>query len=428
MSPESLLEAHKTIRLKQGYRWGRNVLSIIRGGTVHLYDTLAQSYFEFLSLEAISKRPIIQEDAALQKLESLSLVTCLTKVEEDAKYFAGLRELQHKSTVSNYTIAPTLDCNCRCPYCFVQKGAVSMSDKDADSLAAYISEQHRISNKPAAITWYGGEPLLAIKTIHRISRFLLDHKIPFSADIVTNGLLINDETTLILRESRVSGAQITLDGCRSNHNKTRNVPGNPYDTYSAAIAAASRLTAEGFHLKIRVNCSSENIADIHKLATCPRLSALDKSRFVLYIETIDTAPQVHAKLEPMRELFIKAGYRIFDGLPQASIFFYSCSALRNSDLCIGPKLELYDCYSDLGNKNRAAGVLNPQLPPKSVYTDPSLLPAACGGCPALPFCYARGCPYKLARGNFIHDETFCLEFKRRTNSILLKKLTDKYGH
>jgi uncharacterized protein len=352
----------------------------------------------------------------------------MKKAEEDSRYFMELRNFQKRYITSNYTIAPTLNCNYRCPYCFVQKDTVSMSDGDADALAAHIRDEHQKTGRPASITWYGGEPLLSIKTIQRISRFLLDRGIPFGADIITNGLLINADTAKILRDSRVEGVQLTLDGYSPDHNRVRNIPDNPCDTYSANIAAAAKLIAGGFRLRIRVNCSSENIANIHKLANCPQLATLDRSKFVIYFETIDTAPQVHSRLKALQFLFSKAGYRVFDGLPKNSLLFHSCSALRDSDCCIGPHLELYDCYSDLGNKKYATGVVTQGIPAKSAYTGSELLPAVCAECLVLPFCYARGCPYKLARNNFVHDEAFCVEMKARIHSILLGKLANKYGY
>lgn len=428
MPQAQILEVHKAIRLNQGYRWGKNVLSIPLNGTIYLYNTLAQSYVKFLGVAAISKGAAVNDNAVLQKLDSLSLITRLEKAEEDSQYFTALHNLQQRSGASNYTIAPTLDCNCQCPYCFVRKDAVSMSVAAADILAAYIRDEHQRTGRPPSITWYGGEPLLAVGTIQRISRFLIDSDIPFSSDIITNGLLVSAGTVKILRDSRVSGAQLTLDGYLSDHNTIRNTPGKPCDTYSAVLAAAARLIAGNFHLKIRVNCSSENIDNIHKLADCPQLSALDRAKFVIYFETIDTSPQVRSRLKTLQELFSKTGYRVLDGLPKNSLHFHSCSALRDSDYSIGPSLELYDCYSDLGNKKRVTGVLTQGSPAKSFYTTTGLLPAICADCPVLPFCYARGCPYKLARTNFIHDEAFCAELKERIHNVLLEKLANKYGH
>lgn len=383
---------------------------------------------KFLKVLALSDAPVINEKAALEKLKALSLITSLPEAEENSRYYSRLRGLQQKSDVLNYTVAPTLNCNCRCPYCFVHKNAISMSDSAADILASHIRSEHIKTGKKVSITWYGGEPLLSAGTIHRISRLLAGNEVPYSADIITNGLLINDDTLKILKDSRVTAGQITLDGYQYDHNKTRNIPTAPYDTYSAAITAASELIAHGFQLKIRINCSSGNLSGVRNMATCPRLSTLDKSKFTIYFEVIDSDPQIHLQLRSLQELFSGAGYNVLSGLSWKSVLCYSCSAMRDSDCCVGPELELYDCYSDLGHNNRVIGVL-PQTPPvKSLYNHPGLLPAICKECPALPFCYARGCPYKLAHSNYVHDEIFCAELKARVHDSLLQKLTDKYGH
>jgi len=48
------------------------------------------------------------------------------------------------------------------------------------------------------IDWYGGEPLLAIDTIDRISTYLINKKINFTAGMVTNGYLLTPENVDVL--------------------------------------------------------------------------------------------------------------------------------------------------------------------------------------------------------------------------------------
>lgn len=421
------LDSHKIVRLKTGFRWSRTTVSVTHKNTVYIYEIFSGVFLKFLNTSSISDAPIINDDNTLKKLSSLSFIT-QSDTDEDSRYYFKLHDLQQRSNSLNYTIAPTLNCNCQCPYCFIQKNTATMSDNDADILASHIRAEHQKTGKKVNITWYGGEPLLSIGTIQRISQSLIKTGVLYTADILTNGLLITDETVRALKDSLVTRVQITLDGHRADHNRLRNVSDAPYDTYSKIISSAERLIECGTELKIRVNCSSENIAGIHNLASCPKLSKLNKSKFVIYFEAIDSNSGVYTKLGLLHELFIKAGYKVLRNLPQKPIAIHSCSALRNSDYSIGPKLELYDCYSDLGNKARVTGVLTQKSSEKSHYNSIELLPAVCTECSILPFCYARGCPYKLAHNNFAHDERFCTELKERIHNTLLKQLTDKYGH
>jgi radical SAM protein with 4Fe4S-binding SPASM domain len=155
---------------------------------------------------------------------------------------------------------------------------------------------------------------------------------------------------------------------------------------------------------------------------------LDKSKFTIYFETIDKYYKgfsIYLKLKRLIKLFSDAGYKVLDNFSRKSLYF-SCSALRNDNYCIGPKLELYDCYNDFGNKNRVIGILGSSNVIKSFYTATNVLPVICRDCPVLSFCYAGGCPYKLIHGNFVYDKLFCKDFKKIIYNKLVMRLCNKY--
>lgn len=69
--------------------------------------------------------------------------------------------------IANIIIAPTLECNAHCFYCFengFKKG--KMSIETADRLVDYLQEHW--NGEKLGITWFGGEPLLAADIIDRI--------------------------------------------------------------------------------------------------------------------------------------------------------------------------------------------------------------------------------------------------------------------
>lgn len=53
--------------------------------------------------------------------------------------------------------------------------------------------------------------------------------------IVTNGYLINDDTISFFKDSELNHIQITLDGCRENHNRTRFLKHDKSGTYDIIL-------------------------------------------------------------------------------------------------------------------------------------------------------------------------------------------------
>lgn len=108
----------------------------------------------------------------------------------------GLDEIEHLKEISSacrmqskslsFTIAPTLNCNFRCPYCYEDgKRYGSMSDQCVDQVIKHINGM-ALDNQADSlqIAWYGGEPLLAIETVEKITRGIRSDEILFNASMV----------------------------------------------------------------------------------------------------------------------------------------------------------------------------------------------------------------------------------------------------
>ena len=86
----------------------------------------------------------------------------------------GILASRFSSKVMNLTIAPTSNCNFRCPYCYEKE--VLRSGKMEDSTAEYIIEfiKENIGHLDSLnITWYGGESLLELDRIINYIKFYI---------------------------------------------------------------------------------------------------------------------------------------------------------------------------------------------------------------------------------------------------------------
>ena len=128
------------------------------------------------------------------------------------------------------TIAPTSDCNFRCIYCY-EKDSLRLSTMSEEVQQGVIDYVKRVAPTIADlyISWYGGEPLLALDIIERLTHDICEiceeHKISYNAGIVTNGYLLTPKTAKKLGELHVSHIQVTLDGSREQHDKRRPLKG-----------------------------------------------------------------------------------------------------------------------------------------------------------------------------------------------------------
>lgn len=126
---------------------------------------------------------------------------------------------KYDSPIARLVIAPTLACNFACSYCFEQSDKSQsenshqnafMPEKIQQDLLDYVEGGIAEAGKDIFVTWYGGEPLLAKETVFDLSQKIIaiaeEHKVGYSAGMVTNGYLLSEDppgTVRNLRKNRI---------------------------------------------------------------------------------------------------------------------------------------------------------------------------------------------------------------------------------
>ena len=144
------------------------------------------------------------------------------------------RQFIHRTDRLMLVILPTMACNCRCTYCYELHPSLKkskMSREVIDNLKKYIYDKIK-SLSMLSIGWFGGEPLLCMDIIKEISEFSLNlcdkENVSYIANMSTNGVLLNKKNAQIITDYKIHNVQITLDGSKENHDKTRvTVGGKP---------------------------------------------------------------------------------------------------------------------------------------------------------------------------------------------------------
>lgn len=120
------------------------------------------------------------------------------------------------------TIMPTEGCNFRCTYCYESHKPINMTKEMLSHIRNYIADQAATS-KNVAISWFGGEPTLCKNAILEMSSFIQklqqNYTFKYSANMTTNGYLLDYESFKQYYKAGINEYQITLDGW--NHDSTR---------------------------------------------------------------------------------------------------------------------------------------------------------------------------------------------------------------
>lgn len=169
------------------------------------------------------------------------------------------------------TIIPTEKCNFRCKYCYESFPDKVMSEEIQDAIIAYLKKN---LNKYSSlqVSWFGGEPLLAIDIIERLTEKIKTicsfFKKPFTASITSNGFLLNTENFKRLLKCNVLYYQITIDGTRDIHDFQRPHEYRNISTYDAVISNLKSIkdTVKNrmFRITIRSNFSRLHIDKIEE--------------------------------------------------------------------------------------------------------------------------------------------------------------------
>lgn len=179
--------------------------------------------------------------------------------------------------VLSLTIAPTLECNFACPYCYETPKKGMMSQEVQEAIIEVIKKRSR-KIKQLSVCWYGGEPLLGQKIILSLSEKIIqlceENKIEYSAFMITNGYLLHDDLINKFKNCKITKYQITVDGPPKIHNQRRKFKDCECDTYSKIISNIKLLLAKEVKPIIRVNVDSTNVKYVDELLELLKIESL----------------------------------------------------------------------------------------------------------------------------------------------------------
>lgn len=387
---------------KDGVETGQTVMYNTRSGAMALIDE--GQYAEYRDF-AEEGKPV--EDAGL--LADLRRGGYVVDAD-----FDELTSLRYRLLRSRYmgghlglTIAPTSDCNFRCIYCY-EKDSIKPVTMDEETQAALIKfVEGQISTlQQLSVTWYGGEPLLAIDIVEDMSKKLMamcdEHKVEYSAGIVTNGYLLTRENMEKLNALKVSHIQVTLDGAAEDHDKRRFLAGGrpTFDRILDNLVAIKDLIKDP--ISIRINADRHNIDRVDRVVQALNEKGLKDvtSPYLAMVEnhndTYNDNSCLHTNEFSAHEFsFIQRNsLNILSRIPRQVSSY--CGADFNNGFVIGSDGRIFKCWNEIGIKGREIGTLKEGIKETSLLHSFLLYDATqdpeCVDCKFLPVCMG-GCPF-----------------------------------
>jgi len=315
------------------------------------------------------------------------------------------------------SIAPTLNCNFGCDYCYqgANKPVTKMSDAVQDAIVRLV-EDHAPKLKRLHVAWYGGEPLLAQGIVESLSDRLIEtckeRSIAYGAMIVTNGYRLSAAVADALNSRHVAMAQVTLDGPAEYHDCRRATLGGK-GTFDKIIKNLQEVVNNSaLRIDVRINIDSRNAADIEGLLRFLAENGFSRRKtFGVYFAPVEAITEGchgvsnscmgksdYAELET--SLHRRAYELGLAPLPYPRRFRGLCSAIRPRGFVIAPTGDVHKCWDTISMPKLRVGSVFDR---KSLETDARVAEwlswtpfenAACRGCKLLPSC-TGSCAHKF---------------------------------
>lgn len=329
----------------------------------------------------------------------------------------AMRALKSSKNITSYTVLPTTFCNARCFYCYeCDIKHETMTDETADMFVDFVAANH--GNKPIHIRWFGGEPLVGIRQIDRISEALTNRNIEFSSSMTSNGYLFNEETVQRAESVwKLNKIQITLDGTETVYNEAKSYRNPCKSPYYRVLDNIGLLLKHGISVSIRLNLGLHNADDLMLLLGELDERFADKTHLTVYTHllfdncgfepTHFDCDQTALLLEKKKSIDLRSSeYGLAAGkgkLPQLRT--YRCMADNPSSVLVAPTGVLGKCehYTDA----HLVGCLSDGIIDKSeeMSLRERLTYPECDTCPLYPACIKlKICP----------SDTPCSEFQSNT--------------
>lgn len=427
-----------------------------------------------LQAEDRLSRPIELPERVFETLKDGGFL--VSKDLDERDYIKTRYTVSRMRAPARFVIAPTLDCNLDCFYCFEAKSKERMSPEIQDSVASFVGS--RLRGPGAAdltVEWYGGEPLLAVDVVRNLSARLqslsADAGSAYTAALVTNGTMLTPATLEALGGSGIHSYHVTLDGPAEVHDarrapaaeapphddghkgthpcgsgeasgggageaRGRSPSGEPVSSFEE-IVNNIEAAAERGQVNVRLNVGRSNRDAVGAFLQFARDRKWRDRGIEIYPAPIfgtaspcmgypdESLPE--EEFDPVLDEFCSAGFEGGGSNLAEVVGFppgrhYSCEALAYNSFAVSPGGGLFKCPLEIDDESKAVGTVSSSLDLRNpnllrwLSFDPFSIPG-CGECLFLPLCFG-GCPKKLFEEGEPGRRSACRFWSKRFSNLL----------
>lgn len=374
-------------------------------------------------IKTIADNPSPEDNPRFEELLD-GMIIVDASCSEYALYYFASKEMQFTPCPDKlyFSIAPTRRCNSSCLFCNERKRFEEQEDMPLDiqdKTVEYIMQQVKKSKcQTLRISWEGGEPLLNLPCMERISRKLLrfcdENHVKYYAAVRTNGILLDENTADILHRCQVRSIEVTIDGKEKG-----------CDQYGRLRIENLVSYINKFNMHFRFNVDDKNYEDLRAMAIqmIRSMTPEQRNRCEMYLAQVDGEENYLIKSRDYNDCFhdfialladwgMKQSIR--SNLPKPRAVY--CTALLRSHYAIDVNGNLLKCERCFGNDHMACGTVTdgPFFSECEMCFIEMPYDDECKKCSLLPIC-GGGCTYKKVCKGIPFD---CASFKERLKVVI----------
>lgn len=218
-------------------------------------------------LENINKDKFTFEEVNILKKLASSGMIVNDNLDEFHKVSYLFNKTKYQENTFIIAVLPTLDCNFACKYCFEERKNIYWNDELINNLTELVKNVSAKA-KNLQVSWFGGEPLLEYEKIKELTKTFIDicnkNNCEYYSTTTTNGYLFSDERINELEELRIRKIQITIDGDKEFHDKSRPLR-NGNSTFDRIFNNFNKIADKDIAVILRINIDQNNKDSVSKL-------------------------------------------------------------------------------------------------------------------------------------------------------------------
>lgn len=411
-----------------------NIIEIENGIILHnaIYNSCVKVYAEkciniIKKLELNGNMNLDSNVAFIKDLIDLKLIVANNYNEENILTYCS----NTANRKNEFTLIVTKQCNFRCPYCYEDHTNDIMSWETYSNTLKFMESILNCSNsKYGVISFFGGEPLLEYKNI---VKFMKEFKSMLSrindgrtwtGHITTNAYLLELNIVKQLESVGVNSYQITVDGLKENHDKSRYLA-EKVGSWDKIIHNLEQIKNSDLNisLQIRMNYTMQSLTQMDEYINF-LIKNFNDDRFHFYFEAVkdygvlsdndgieicrnesdiqeyvtNIAKNKGLKLSIMKTFSSPFGIECYASNPRSFVIDYDgsiekCTILLNTDE--------KNIIGNVNNKNN----FDIDIEKLSNWTSYNLKDM-CKDCSAVGVCNGRKCPANYESTEII-DDNYC---------------------